>query len=304
MKRNPLTIAIGLLLLAIFVALLFCFQVRQTEVALVTTFGKPSRSVTEPGLNFKWPWPIQKVQTFDKRIQNLESKFEQTFTADKFTLIVTIYAGWEISDPAQFRASFGSAEDSLARAAAQLENIVRGANNDVVGQHTLANFISTDASQMKLPEIEQKILAKVQPAAQVNYGINVRFLGVKRLGLPESITEKIIARMKEERQRSVKSLTAEGDNRARDIASAAALQRDKTLAEARQKASGILSQADAEAQKSLAVLNQNPELGIFLSKIAALEESLTNRATLILDRSIPPFDLLDGKSAKPLGLGK
>ena len=301
MKRNPLTIAIGLLLLGIFVALLFCFQVRQTEVALVTTFGKPTRTITEPGLKTKMPWPIQKVQFFDKRIQNLESKFEQTFTADKFTLIVTIYAGWEISDPAQFRASFG---DSKERAAAQLENIVRGANNDVVGQHTLANFISTDASQMKLPEIEQQILAKVQPAAQANYGITVRFLGVKRLGLPESITEKIIARMKEERQRSVKSLTAEGDNRARDIASAAALQRDKTLAEARQKASGILSQADAEAQKSLAVLNQNPELGIFLSKVAALEESLTNRATLILDRSIPPFDLLDGKSAKPLGLGK
>ena len=39
MRRNPLTPVIGLLLILIFGLLLFTFQVRTTEVAVVTTFG-------------------------------------------------------------------------------------------------------------------------------------------------------------------------------------------------------------------------------------------------------------------------
>jgi membrane protease subunit HflC len=289
MKRNSLTVIIGFLLLLVFAALLFCFQVRQTEVVLITTFGKPSRSVAEPGLYFKWPWPIQKKQTFDKRIQNLESKFEETFTADKINVIVTIYAGWTISDPALFRERFG---DSKERAAAALESVVRQANNAVVGQHPFANFISTDETQMKLPEIEGEILAKIQPAAKA-YGMDVKFLGLKRIGLPESITQKIFDRMKEERQRYVAKLTAEGEARARDIRSAADRERTETLAKANAKVTEILGLADSETARSLAVFKDNPEFAIFLLKIAALEESLTNRSTLILDQRTPPFDLLD-----------
>jgi regulator of protease activity HflC (stomatin/prohibitin superfamily) len=49
MKRNPITITIGLLLLFIFGLLLVFYQVRTTEVAMVTTFGKPTKPVTQPG---------------------------------------------------------------------------------------------------------------------------------------------------------------------------------------------------------------------------------------------------------------
>ena len=53
MKRNPLTLIIGLLLILIFGLLLFVFQVRKSEVAVVTTFGKPTRPITEPGALFQ-----------------------------------------------------------------------------------------------------------------------------------------------------------------------------------------------------------------------------------------------------------
>ena len=73
MKRNALTLVVGLILLVIFFLLLFTFQVRQTEVVVVTTFAKPSADpITKPGLYFKWPMPIQKVYRFDKRIHNFE----------------------------------------------------------------------------------------------------------------------------------------------------------------------------------------------------------------------------------------
>jgi modulator of FtsH protease HflC len=78
MKRNILTVIIGAVLVVIFALLLFVFQVRQSEVAVVTTFGKPTAQTSpKPGAYFKWPWPIQKVYKFDQRIQNFEDKFSR-----------------------------------------------------------------------------------------------------------------------------------------------------------------------------------------------------------------------------------
>src|SRR5947209_20498539 len=102
MKRNPLILAIGFILLVVVVFLLFAFQVRTTEVAVVTTFGKPTRPITQPGLNFKWPPPIQYVHKFDQRIHNFESKFEQVLTSDGYNLLIMVYAGWKIDEPQLF----------------------------------------------------------------------------------------------------------------------------------------------------------------------------------------------------------
>src|SRR4051812_35122613 len=106
MNRNLVTLTIGIVLSIIFVLLLFCYQVRTTEVVLITTFGKPTSEHAEPGLYVKWPWPIQKVHRFDKRIQNFESKFQEALTADQYNLLIMVYAGWSITDPGRFLQTF------------------------------------------------------------------------------------------------------------------------------------------------------------------------------------------------------
>jgi len=122
MKRNTLILVVGALLLAMFVLLLFVFQVRTTEVAVVTTFGRATRPITAPGPYFKWPWPIQKVQKFDKRIHNFESKFEQVLTPDGYNLLIMVYVGWTISHPDVFFPRFNG---SIRQAEENLEGLVR-----------------------------------------------------------------------------------------------------------------------------------------------------------------------------------
>ena len=157
MKRNTLTFTIGILIVLIFGALLFTFQVRQTEVALVTTFGKPTRDINtdpnkpEPGLYFKAPWPIQKVQKFDKRVQNFEDKFSETQTRDGKNVLVAVYAGWTISDPKVFRERFAG---SVQRAEQVLEGLINDSKNTVIGQHPFSNFISTNPEELKFAQIE------------------------------------------------------------------------------------------------------------------------------------------------------
>ena len=107
MKPNPITIAIGTLLLIIFVLLLFLFQVRKTETAVVTTFGRVT-SQAGPGAHFRWPWPIQSVHKVDRRIHNYESKLEQLYTSDGNNLLIMVFVGWEISDPAVFHTRFNA----------------------------------------------------------------------------------------------------------------------------------------------------------------------------------------------------
>src|SRR5262245_16074557 len=157
MKRN-LTISIGAVLILIFVLLLFVFQVRTTEVAVVTTFGKATRPITEPGAYFRWPWPFQKVHKFDKRTHNFESKFEQVLTPDGYSLLIMVYAGWNISQPDVFFPRFSG---SIKQAEENLEGLVRNAYSGVVGKHPFSHFISTDEKELKFVQIEQEMLERI-----------------------------------------------------------------------------------------------------------------------------------------------
>ena len=287
----------GGVLLFVFAAILFAFQVRQTEVALVTTFGRHSEASTkmEPGLYFRLPWPIQKVYKFDNRIQNFERKLEQTMTSDANTLLITIYIGWKIADPHLFLQRFDGDEN---RAKQILENLVRDAKNSVVGRHPFSDLISPQKEQLKFDEMESEMLTAIQPKARENYGIEVSLVGIKQLGLPESITGKVFERMRAERQRQVKRYQGEGEAKAIEIRAQADLQRQKILEDARAAATVMMGQADAEAAKYYRVFEQFPELAIFLQQVKALKAATGDKTTLILGPDTQPFNLLRGLESK------
>ena len=112
MKRSPLTIVVAPLLIAIFGLMLFVFQVRQSEVAVVTLFDKmESDGVrTNPGPHLQWPWPIERVYKLDQRVHSLdleaEDKLEPVTLPDQNIILLLTYVGWRISDPAKFFPKF------------------------------------------------------------------------------------------------------------------------------------------------------------------------------------------------------
>jgi len=290
MKRNPLILAIGAVLLVIFALLLFAFQVRITEVAVVTTFGKPTRPIKDPGPYFKLPWPIQKVHKFDQRIHNLESKFEQVLTSDGYSLLIMVYTGWKIDDPALFFPRFGG---STTRAEESLQGLVRNAYSGVVGKHPFSQFISTDEKELKFLDIEQEILQRIQADVRTNhYGLEVKFLGIKRLGLPESVTELVFQRMQSQQSLLEGKIRDEGTRQAEEIRSRANLESANMLAQADAEARRIRGLGQKTAAESLKVFEQEPVLANLLQKLEGLETLLKERATLLLDLNTSPLDLL------------
>ncbi len=298
MKNNkPITIAIGLVLLLLFGSVLFVFQVRNTEVAIKTTFGKPSSdAISSPGAYFRWPWPIQKIYRFDKRIQNLEDRLEETTTRDSFNLLIEVFAGWRIDKPEIFLPKFPDA--SIAEAERQLRDQVRSAKRTIIGQYEFGDLISTDETRLKLQEIEQRILAMVREGTEEKYGIKFEFLGIRRLGVPESISEKVISRMESERQRLIDQIEGEGEEEAQKIRSEADKQTGILLAQAEAERRRLLGEGEAEAAQYYEVFESNPELARSLLKLEAFKQALGEQTTLILDPATPPFDMLDPEKAE------
>jgi membrane protease subunit HflC len=293
MKRNILTVIVGAALVVIFTLLLFTFQVRRSEVAVVTTFGKPARSLMEPNLYFKWPWPIQKVYKYDARIQNFEDKFSENFTRDNIILLSSVYVGWKISDAGTFIKTFpGDPSVSIPNAQGKLESMLRSAKIAVIGGHTLSEFVNADKKELKFDAIENEIEKTVQGELSTNdWGVSLEFLGFKKIGLPENVTQTVFERMKSERQQYISRYQSEGDSEAQKIRSAAERQAAETVSKAQAEATRIRAEGEAEAAKTLPIFQQNPELANYLLRIAALQQSLNQKATLIFDERTPPFDL-------------
>jgi membrane protease subunit HflC len=137
--------------------------------------------------------------------------------------------------------------------------------------------------------------------ATQNYGISIDFLGIKKLGLPESVTQTVFDRMKSERQVLISEAQFQGEAEATKIKSAAERQAADVIANANADATRIEGAGVAEAAKTLSVFQQNPELAIFQLQLEALKSSLNQKSTLIFDERTPPFSLFQNLPANNAG---
>jgi membrane protease subunit HflC len=292
MKRNVLNFTVGTLLVGIVLAMLFIFQVRLSEVAVVTTFGNPTRAVG-PGPHLKWPWPVQKVYKFDERVQNFQDKFTEDLTGDNNELLTMVYVGWSITNAMEFLPAFPNG--SMDAAQRMLEGILRSSKSSVVGQHPLSDFVNPNPDQLKFDVIERQIQQLVEAQLSTNNcGIKIDFLAIKKLGLPESVTEAVFGRMTSERNRLSTALESEGNAEAAKIRAVADRQSAEMLADASAEATRIRAEGEAAAAKILPTFQQNPQLADFLLRVEALKQSLKSKSTLIFDERTPPFDLFRG----------
>jgi len=293
MKKNLLNFTVAALLVIIFGSWLICFQVRKSTVVVVTRFGRPTRTLPEPGLYPKWPPPIEWVHTFDQRIQNFEDKLDETRTEDQYVLLTMVYVGWKIKDAQVFFPNFK--DGSIPEAERQMEGLLRTAKSSVVGKHPLSDFISTDEKQLKFDDIEHEILSILQDQVnKKNYGIEIEYLGIKKLEFPESVTQEVFKRMTSERQVLISQTQYEGEAEASRIRSTADSKSVIMLSDANSEATRIKGDAQAKAAQYMTVFQENPELAKFLLNLDALESSSKSRTTYIFDQHSQPFNLFQG----------
>ena len=128
-------------------------------------------------------------------------------------------------------------------------------------------------------------------------GLSVQRMGIRRILVPEKVTEKVFERMKQERERLAESAKASGEAEARSITAKATQIREQILAFADRFAGAIRLEGDAEAAQYLTQFKKDPELATFLRWTEALERMLKHRTTFVLstEQVLSPKHLLGAR---------
>jgi membrane protease subunit HflC len=288
MRRNAGMIVLASVVVIAFGLYMVAFTVPFTQTAVVTRFGKVTHVIDTPGLHFKLPSPIERVYEFDKRLHVQENRLEQFLTADKQSVIATIFTTWRIAPDdeqkvVQYLKEIGQDE----KAERVLLGLAHDAMGRVIGKHNFSDFVSTDPAQMKQGEIVNELKALIAEGAIEKYGIQVETIGIKRLELPEEATKKVFDRMSQERKQQATELRAKGDAEATSIRSEAKRDADDIKSRAAAEAARIRAKGQVEAAKYYKTFAMHPELHNFIAQLRALEKMYGKRATLFLDSDDP-----------------
>jgi membrane protease subunit HflC len=291
-KKNKVhhsTMLLGIIVAVVFLIAIFSYQLQSTNYAVISTLGHVQQE-KNPGLHFRWPYPIQKIYRFDNRLRCFEGnigKLEETLTADRHNIIIGIYVVYKVEDPV----ILFQRERNIEHAEENLNSLMRSAKNEIVGKYKFSDFVNT-GSKNKLDMIEKDIYKLLARVVLEKYGLKVTDVGIKSLGIPEKVTGKVIERMKNERNAKSEAIRQEGLKIARKIRDEADKERKEKLAIANANAKIIRSEGDAQAASYYSIFKEEPELAIFLKKLDALKRIVEHKTTLVIDTKTAPFDLL------------
>jgi membrane protease subunit HflC len=298
MKNLAIALFVGLIVISLGLYLI-SFQVRETESCLVTTFGKATAEdeITEPGLFFKWPFPIQQVHKFDSRMRVFETESEETRTAGGEPIIVSTYVVWKIARPLEFFNAIktvNKAENELLRSR------VRNVQNNAIGRHYFSEFVNSDQTKIQFKDIQDEMLDDLQKAvADAKFGVDIKTVGIKQVKVSKDVSTEVFERMKSERDRRAQYITSEGEGEAIRIRTEAKSKSDELIAAAEARAKRIRGKGDAEAAKHYDKLEDNAELAMLLRDLEALQKILESRTTFVTPTDVAPFDLLKGMPKLP-----
>ena len=265
--------SIGILVLAALFALSTMIMVDETEQIVILQFGKPVRTIKDPGLNWKLPAPLQTSNSFEKRLLEYDVPPEEILSKDKKSLIIDNYVRWRIIDPLLFLQTVRAVPTAKTR----LDDIVYSELRQELGTHDMVEIIT---------ETRELIMEKVTKASNEEtskYGIEVIDVRIRRVDLPRENEASIYARMEAERKRQANKFRSEGEEEAQKIR--AATDRDKTviLAEAYKKSQLIRGEGEAKALDIYAAsYSKDSDFYEFTRTLETYEKVIDKKTTLVL----------------------
>ncbi|HVV82180.1 MAG TPA: protease modulator HflC [Kofleriaceae bacterium] len=269
--------------------------VREGEVALVTRFGKPQWTATEPGLHWKLPWPIDETTKLDTRRRVYETGHTEMLTRDKKNVIARTFVVWRIGNPLLFFQAVGS----QAQAEAKLDGLLTNAAIGTLGGHDLSALVSTTPADLQVDQIEAELLASTSSVALDNYGVTIEQVRLERISLPEENVTAVFAQMRAERAQFAAKFQAEGEREASRIRSEATLEAAKIRATGAQEAARIRGESAAEVARTYADAHKvDPELYRFTRSLESLDKLVTDGTSLILRTDAEPFSLLESQPTR------
>jgi len=250
------------------------FTVDQRQNAIVFQLGQVKEVVTKPGLNFKIPL-LQNVRLFDMRILTYDDAEPLRFlTQGNRPLLVDSFVKWRIIDVQQYYVSVRGEEFEAAR---RIRQTVSGTLREQFGARTLQEVVSgqRDALMSDVRKLVDQDLKRI--------GVEIIDVRLKRVDLPQDVSESVYGRMQAERKRIANELRATGAAESEKIRADADRQREVILAGAYRDAQRVRGEGDAKAANIYAsAFSQNPEFYSFYRSMEAYRSTFRGRNDLML----------------------
>ena len=240
------------------------FQVNETEHAIKFRFGEIVKADYEPGLHFMVP-VVNTVRKFDRRVLTRNYPAEQFLTSEGKRLNVDFFIKWRISDVGQYYQATGGDEEV---AAARLAQIVKDGLKGVIAKRTMQRVVAAERV-----EFIAEILERGQSVGEL--GLTLVDVRVKRIDLPDEVSESVFNRMRQDFLRVASQLRAEGDENAQRIRAEAERERTQILAIGNRDAEKIRGEGDAQAAATYArAYTRYPEFYSFHRSLQAYRNAL------------------------------
>ncbi|MBI3916578.1 MAG: protease modulator HflC [Betaproteobacteria bacterium] len=275
MKQTIGTVVV-VIIAALVVLSLSLFIVDQRQNAIVFRFGEFVSIKKEPGLYFKVPL-IDNVRYFDVRILTIDTAEPERFlTSEKKNVLVDLFVKWRITDVRQY---YVSVQGNEALAQTRLLQTINDGLRAEFGNRTVHDVVSGERDK-----IMELMRARANDDAG-KIGVEVLDVRLKRVDLPQEVSESVYRRMDAERKRVANELRSTGSAESEKIRADADKQREVILAEAYRDAQRVKGEGDAKATATYArAYEQNAEFYAFYRSLEAYKASFKNRSdVLVLD---------------------
>ena len=262
------------------------YTVGEREYAMLFALGELKTVVTEPGLHFKLPAPLQNVVYLDKRILTLDaSGADLVQTSEKKNLMIDTFVKWRIGDARRYWVSFQGSERA---ASDRLAMLLRDVLNIAVNKRTV-NQITSSEREKAMAEISELLQARVKAL-----GIDIVDVRMKRVDFTPEISESVYSRMEAERKRVASEERSKGAAQAERIRAGADRQSEVILAEAYRDAQKTKGEGDGEAARIYAdAFGKDPEFARFYRSLEAYRRSFSQKSdVMVIDPSADFFSYL------------
>ncbi|HUQ74663.1 MAG TPA: protease modulator HflC [Burkholderiales bacterium] len=277
--------ALGPILAGVIVVLLLVsgtlYTVDQRQHAIVFQLGEVKDVVQKPGLHLKIPL-LQNVRLFDMRILTFDDAEPLRFlTQGNRPVLVDSFVKWRIVDVKQY---YVSVQGDEFRAMTRIKQTVAGVLRDEFGVRILHDVVSGEREQI-MSRVREKVDQDLE-----RIGVKIVDVRLKRVDLPQDVSESVYRRMEAERKRIANELRSTGAAEAEKIRADADRQREIIVAEAYRDSQRARGEGDAKsAAIYAAAFNQNPEFFAFYRSMDAYRSVFRGRNDLMLLESNSDF---------------
>lgn len=174
------------------VALTSWYTVDQSEQAVIMTFGKVEEGISEPGLHFKMPWPIQTVETMSKETFSLQFGYEEKdgeiveftndtkmITGDENIVLADMVVMWKISEPGKYL--FNSDDPQ-----AVLYNATSASLRSIIGSTQIDEALTSGKAQIEVEVFD--LLTSLMETYDI--GISITSVNLQDVELPNEEVRK------------------------------------------------------------------------------------------------------------------